>query len=362
VNETANVAIIGGGVIGTAIAAQISQTVDDVFLLEARPRLGLGQSTRNSGVIHAGIYYDAGSLKAFHCVRGSRMLYDFCSRHDVPHSKIGKLIVADSPEPLQSLKERGDENGVEGLEVIDEDRIRAIEPNVASRFALHSRETGIIEAEALVKRLEHIAIENGAHFLTGTPLLSVEKSNGTTMLRTPREVFAARIVINSAGLYADEVAGMFGQEAYKVFPVRGEYAEVVPSRRDLVNGLVYPLPLKSGHGLGVHFTRTTSGALLIGPNSRHVVSKEDYENDRLGVSFFFESGREIVPALRLEDIRLSYSGLRARLRATADPSFADFVIERDPANPNVIHLIGMESPGLTSCLSIAQSVSEMIPA
>lgn len=361
-NETANVVIVGGGVIGTAIAARLASRFDDVFVLEARPRLGLGQSTRNSGVIHAGIYYDIGSRKAFHCVRGRRMLYEFCQNHEVPHKKTGKLIVADSAEPLEALKKRGDENGVEGLEVIDADRIRELEPNVASSFALSSPETGIIEAEALIKKLEQMAVANGAHFLTNTPLVGVEHNNGATKLRTPRESFTARVVINSAGLYSDEVAAMFGHNTYTVYPVRGEYAEVVPSRRNLVNGLVYPMPLKSGHGLGVHFTRTTSGALLIGPNSRHVDSKEDYEGDRLSLDFFFESGLEIVPSLRLEDLRLSYSGLRARLRAASDPSFADFVIESDPQNPDVIHLIGMESPGLTSCLSIAESVSEMIPA
>ena len=154
--DIANIAIIGGGVIGTAIAAEISRHYDDVFLLEASPRLGMGTSTRNSGVIHAGIYYKPGSLKAFHCVRGAAMLYEFCAAHDVPHERTGKLIVADGEDQLpllQDLKRRGDENGVEGLEIVDGEFIRRLEPNIVSPIALNSPNTGIVDAEALIKTL-----------------------------------------------------------------------------------------------------------------------------------------------------------------------------------------------------------------
>jgi glycerol-3-phosphate dehydrogenase len=359
-SEIAGIVIVGGGVIGTAIAAEVSQFCDDVFLIEARHRLGLGSSTRNSGVIHAGIYYEPGSLKAFHCVRGREMLYELCCAHGVPHKKTGKLIVGDDVEELHLLKQRGDENGVDGLLVVESDFIRELEPNVAGSSALYSPETGIIDAEALLRVLEDIATANGAHLLPGTPLLTAEVKDDLVHLGTPRETVKARIVINAAGLFADEVAAMFGFDQHRIYPCRGEYAEVVPSRRGLVNGLVYPLPLQSGHGLGVHFTRTTAGALLVGPNSRYVDSKDDYENDRLDLDYFYEAGREMVPALRLEDLRLSYSGLRSRLRSRDEHTFADFVIERDPVHHGVIHLIGMESPGLTSCLSIARSVGEMI--
>ena len=359
-SEIAGIVIVGGGVIGTAIAAEVSQTFDDVFLIEARNRLGLGSSTRNSGVIHAGIYYEPGSLKAFHCVRGLEMLYEFCCAHEIPHSKTGKLIVGEDLAELNFLKQRGDENGVEGLQIVESDFIRKLEPNVAGSYALYSPQTGIIDAEALLRVLEELATANGAHIVPGTPLLSAEVKDDFVHLGTPRETVKARIVVNAAGLFADEVAALFGFDEYTIYPCRGEYAEVVPSRRGLINGLVYPLPLRSGHGLGVHFTRTTTGALLVGPNSRYVDSKDDYENDRLDVDYFYEAGRAMVPALRLEDLRLSYSGLRSRLRSVNEHSFADFVIEPDPVHDRVIHLIGMESPGLTSCLSIAKSVGEMI--
>jgi len=361
--EAAQVVVVGGGVVGIAIAAELARDLDDVFLIEARPRLGLGSSTRNSGVIHAGIYYKPSSLKAFHCVRGQRMLYDFCAAYEVPHRRTAKLIIAESDEELpalEALKERGDENGVEGLELVDRNFIRNMEPEIVAQCALYSPETGIVEAEALVRTLERIALERGAHLLTDTPLIGAEFRNGLVSLITPRESVHARAVVNAAGLYADVVAAMLGFDRHTIYPCRGEYTEVVPGRSHLVRGLVYPLPLPSGHGLGVHFTRTLSGRLLVGPNARYVSNKENYEEGRAEVADFYEASRRILPALKLEDLRVSYSGLRARLLPEHDHSFADFVITRDPAQPSVVHLIGLESPGLTSALSIAVSVAGMV--
>jgi L-2-hydroxyglutarate oxidase LhgO len=361
--DIANVVIIGGGVIGAAITAEVSRHFDDVFLLEALPRLGLGASTRNSGVIHAGIYYLPGSLKAFHCVRGAPMLYEFCEKHRVPHHRIGKLIVADSDEQqseLEELKGRGDQNGVEGLEIVGSDFIKRIEPNVASPVALYSPNTGIVDTEELIKALARIAQANGGHLLMNTRLLGAEVKNGITLLRTSREEVAARVVVNAAGLYSDVVARMFNNDRHTIYPCRGEYAELPPSRSNMVNGLVYPLPMPSGHGLGVHFTKNMAGTLLLGPNARYVSSKEDYESRKADLASFFESARRIVPLLRLEDLRPGYTGIRSRLVPEHVHSFADFVMGPDPQWPSVIHTIGMESPGLTSCLSIAASVGEMV--
>ncbi len=361
--EAANVVVIGGGVIGAAVTAEISRHYDDVFLLEAAPRLGLGTSTRNSGVIHAGIYYTPGSLKAFHCIRGVPRLYQFCAEHDIPHERTGKLIVADSEVHLpilEELKARGQQNGVEGLEIVDRNFIRRIEPNVASPVALYSPITGIVDAEELIKVLARIATSNGAHILTSTRVLGAGIKNNLAMIRTEREEVAARVVINAAGLYSDEVARMFGHDKHTIYPCRGEYVELLPSARSLVKGLVYPLPLPTLHGLGVHFTKTTARALLVGPNARYVKNKDDYESDRTDLRLFYESARQMVPALRFEDMRMSYTGIRPRLVPEHIHSFADFVIEHDPQWPFVIHLIGIESPGLTSCLSIGMSVNEMV--
>jgi glycerol-3-phosphate dehydrogenase len=360
--EIANVVVIGGGVIGAAVTAEISRHYDDVFLLEAAPRLGMGTSTRNSGVIHAGIYYAPGSLKAFHCVRGVPMLYQFCAEHNVPRERTGKLIVADSEDHLpilEDLKARGEQNGVEDLEIVDRKLIQSIEPNIVSPIALYSPITGIVDAEALIKALERIAKSNGAHVLTNTRVIGAEIKSGQATIRTQREEFGARLVINCAGLYSDDVARMFGYDQHTIYPCRGEYVELLPGAWNLVNGLVYPLPLPTLHGLGVHFTKTTAGALLIGPNARHVKSKDDYESDRTDLRIFYESAAMMAPALRFEDMRMSYTGIRPRLVPEYVHSFADFVITHDPQWPFVIHLIGIESPGLTSCLSIGKSVAEM---
>lgn len=361
--DIANVIVIGGGVVGTAIAAELSRRRDDVFLLEAMPRLGLGASTRNSGVIHAGIYYRPGSLKAFHCVRGARMLYRFCAEHEIPHRRTGKLIVADTLDrviDLEELRARGEANGVEGLRIVERDFISRLEPNVASPVALYSPNTGIVEAEEFLKALERVARNNGAYILSGTRVSGAEIGAESIRIRTQHEEFPSRVVINAAGLYADEVARMFGHDKYTIYPCRGEYAELPPSLDSIVNGLVYPLPMPSGHGLGVHFTKNMAGRVLLGPNARYVKSKEDYEDDRADISTFHESASRITPGLKPGDLRPSYTGIRARLLPEHDHSFADFVIERDPRSDSVIHLIGIESPGLTSALSIAQSVAEMV--
>lgn len=362
--EKTNVVVIGGGVVGLAAVAEIARHYEDVFLLEAAPRLGLGSSTRNSGVIHAGLYYVPGSLKAIHCVRGARMLYEFCAAHHVPCQRIGKFVVAetlDQSPALAAIKTRGENNGVEGLEIVENDFIRRHEPNVASPLALYSPNTGIVDAEELIKALTRIARANGAHLVTDTRLVATEVRAGLTVLRTSHgEEVAARVVVNTAGLYADEVARLFGYGEHQIYPCRGEYAELVARLNNIVNGLVYPLPPASGHGLGVHFTKNMAGRVLLGPNARYVEDKEDYESNPTPLREFYESALTIVPSLQFEDLRPSYSGLRARLRPAHDSSFADFVLRPDPNWPFVIHAIGIESPGLTSSLSLGQAIAEMV--
>ncbi|HYE72459.1 MAG TPA: NAD(P)/FAD-dependent oxidoreductase [Blastocatellia bacterium] len=363
-SDTAQVIIIGGGVVGLAIAAELSHDIENLFVLEAQPRLGQGASTRNSGVIHAGMYYKPGSLKAVHCVRGRRMLYEFCERYAVPHKRIGKFIVADSEDEfdaLDTIKRRGEENGVEGLEIVGREFIERHEPNVASPLALYSPQTGIIEAEALLKTLARLAQENGAHILTDTKVLNIEPLNKqAARVVTSHEEVEAQIIINAAGLYADEIARMTGHGDYIIHPVRGEYAELPPRLSGIINGLIYPLPPAHGHGLGVHFTKNLAGTVLLGPNSIHVTEKDNYENGRASLESFHQSASRIVPSLKPEDFRLSHTGIRARLRPINDWSFADWVIERDRQWPNIIHAIGIESPGLTACLSLGKMISEMV--
>jgi glycerol-3-phosphate dehydrogenase len=378
--ERANIVIIGGGVIGCAVAYELASRWQDVFLLERAPKPGMGASTRNSGVIHSGIYYTNGSLKARFCVEGNRLLHEFCAAHGVPHRRPGKLVVAthlNETSKLESLAANGWRNGVNGLELVDRTAIRSREPHLDGAAALWVPSTGIVSAEDLVKTLARLATDRGAHILTHARVTSLTPREGGIQAgveieaaqegrASTREIVEARCIINCAGLYADEVAAMLGLTGYHIYPVRGEYAEIVRGRADLVRGLVYPLPHPEGMSLGVHLTRTVWDTVLVGPTARYVARKDDYESDRLPIEEFVRRASPLLPDLKAEDMRLAYSGLRAKLvpprdatgNEPAGPS-PDFVITRDPAVPSAIHLIGFESPGLTSCLAIARHVAKL---
>jgi L-2-hydroxyglutarate oxidase LhgO len=359
-----DVAIVGGGVTGLASALAIAQRGLSVCVLEKHPRPGLETSTHNSGVIHGGIYYPAGTLKSKLCIEGRPLLYEFCARHNVPHEKCGKLIVAtdDSEIPrLEALFQTGIGNGVEGLTMVDRAFIRTREPNISAVAAIFSPETGIVEAEVLVNALRRAAEAEGAIFLPGTTLVGADAGSDGVTLRTARETILAATVVNAAGLYADDVSKMLGGDDFTIYPVRGEYAELIPSKRSLVNALVYPLPHAAGHGLGVHVTRSTGGNVWFGPSVKYQDIKGDYESDRLPVEDFAAAARAILPMLTAADLRLAGSGIRPKLHPASE-SFADFMIRRDTRNGRVIHAAGIESPGLTSCVAVGEFVARLSAA
>jgi L-2-hydroxyglutarate oxidase LhgO len=360
--ERVDVAVIGAGVTGLASARAIAHRGLSVCVLERHPRPGLDTSTHNSGVVHAGLYHPKDSLKTRLCVEGRRLLYDFCTRHGVPHVRSGKLVVAHDEREiheLEALQRRGAENGVAGLVIVDRAFIVAREPAVNTRFALWSPESGIVNAEELVKALLRTGTDAGVMFLPGTRLVGADRQAEGMVLTTERESILARTVVNAAGLYADEVSRLLGGEAFTIYPCRGEYAEFTPARRSLVNGLVYPLPHASGHGLGVHLVRTTGGQVWLGPTIHYQARKDDYENDREPLERFAEAVRVLIDGVTIDDLRLSGSGIRAKLHPPSE-SFADFLIRRDRENPAVVQAAGMDSPGLTSCLAVGNLVSEIV--
>ena len=360
--ESIDVVVIGGGVTGLAAAAAIAEGGTGVCVIERHPKVGMDTSTHNSGVIHAGIYYPAGSLKARLSVEGARLLYAFCARHGVPHARCGKLIVALSDAEageLPALQKRGTANGAEGLTLVDRDFIVKREPHAAGIAALFSPNTGIVEPEVLVHTLARLCVERGGYLLPGTRVVGADMAADGIVIRTERESIKAQAVVNAAGLYADRVSAMLGGEAFTIHPCRGEYAELTPSRCARVHALVYPLPHVSGHGLGVHLTQTTGGSVLIGPTTHHQDSRDDYETDRLPLEAFLEPTRLLLPWVTLDDLRPGSTGIRPNLNAPHE-TFADFLIRRDTRNPRVVQASGISSPGLTACLATAQVVRGLV--
>jgi len=360
--EQIDVAVIGAGVSGLAAARAIAGRGLSTCVLERHARPGLDTSTHNSGVIHGGMYYPAGTLKARLCVEGRRLLYEFCADNQVPHRRCGKIIIAnDAAETaiLEDLLTLGRGNDVEGLEMVGADFIARREPQVHAVAALHSPETGIIDAESYVKMLLRAAEAADVIFLPASPLVGGEPLADGIALKTERETIHAQQVVNAAGLYADDVSRMLGGEAFTIFPCRGEYAELTPAKRAIVNHLVYPIPDPSGHGLGVHLVKTLAGAVWLGPTIKYQERKDDYEHDRLPVDAFLAPAQRILRGVELEDLRLSGSGIRAKLHGPTQ-SFADFFIARDRNNPAVVQAAGIDSPGLTSSLAIGKLVADIV--
>jgi len=355
--DRANIVIVGGGVVGCAVARAASLRWSDVFLVEQMPKLGMGASTRNSGVIHSGIYYPPGSLKARLCVAGNQMLRDFCAAHNVPHRYAGKLVVALSAteEPaLEQLAENGRANGVEGLRIIDRSAVRAREPHINASAALEVPSAGIVSAEDLVKTIARIASEQGANLLPRARVVRLDPLRDSVAVTVTldgapaaEETIEARCVINCAGLYADEIAALLENHNYRIYPVRGEYCELVRAKSYLVNNLVYPLPHADGLSLGTHLTRTLWSTVLVGPTAEYISDKNDYEHNRLPVEEFVRRAKPMLPELEAADLQLAPPG---------HGGFADFLIERDAVVPRAVQLVGIDSPGLTSSLAIAERV------
>jgi L-2-hydroxyglutarate oxidase LhgO len=355
------IVVIGAGVVGLASALAIARRGQAVCVIERRARPGLESSTHNSGVIHAGLYYPAGTLKARLCVEGRERLYRFCAAAGVPHVKCGKLVVAQAGEAsaLDRVRLKAEANGAP-VTPVDRAFIHNREPNITAAEALWSPETGWLEAEAYVRALEAQLAGHDGVVLAGTSVAAIEtRSDGAPTVVTPHERIEAEAIVNAAGLHADEISGLAGGERFRIYPCRGEYAELAPKARHLVRGLVYPVPPESGHGLGVHLTRTIGGEVWIGPTIHYQEDRGDYENNRLALEEFLEPTRALLPAVTMADLRLGQSGIRAKLHPPSE-KFADFMIRRDLNNPFLIHAAGIDSPGLTASLAIGEQVARAL--
>jgi L-2-hydroxyglutarate oxidase LhgO len=381
--ESIGTAVIGGGVVGCAVASELAEAgFRDLFLFERRASLGDEQSGRNSGVIHAGIYYAPGSLKAALCVEGNRLLVDFCRRNGVPAENVGKLVVASSPgeiPALENLLARARANGVPGARLLDRAGVKRIEPCVDVPAAMLCPTTGIVQAASLVRALAGRARAAGAEILTGFEVVRVEPSGGSfeiTGRRSGREeTFRAEILVNAAGLGSDRIARMVdpGFRA-EIAPLRGEYFKFNRCRRKeirLEKANVYPVPGAVDVGgrtasvVGVHLTPTfelrpdgsaaIGDVVTVGPEFVAVEDREDYETGRKGADLFLDKARRFFPGLRIEDLEIDFSGIMANLREGTD-----FLVGLDAKHPSCVQLVGIDSPGLTSSLAIARKVRTIL--
>ena len=367
-----DITIIGAGVVGLAIAAQLAHRDRVVFVLEKNERFGQETSSRHSGVIHSGIYYPAGSLKAKLCVEGNRLLYELCGKRGIGHKKLGKLIVAASSEEtgqLQKLKEKGQRNGATGLKLISRSELKEMEPNVEGVAALLSPSTGIIDSHALMEHFAARAKDGGAEIAYRKKVVGLEKVSAGYKVAVEENdkgkfSFDTRILINCAGLQCDKVAELAGididRAGYRLHYCKGEYFTVGGGKNRLVKRLIYPVPEVKGTGLGVHVTLDLEGRMRLGPNTQYVDSI-DYAVDSRHKDSFYKSAKRMLPFIEYEDLEPEMAGIRPKLQGPGE-DVKDFVIrdESDKGLPGLINLIGIESPGLTSSPAIARYVARLV--
>ena len=366
------ITIIGAGVVGLAIAAKLSENCNNVFVIERNKTFGQETSSRNSEVIHAGIYYPANSLKAKLCVEGNRLLYDFCKKHEVPFNNCGKLIVAtikEEYELLNDLKQKAFNNGVDDIRFVNQNEIHELEPNIKCISALFSPSTGIIDSHSLMKQLKTNAINHGVQFVYGAKVMGINKMENGYEIRIndsdgKEYSFNTQKVINSAGLESDKISNMVGlyDESLKIKFCKGNYFRINPPKSKLVTRLVYPVPNPNMEGIGIHVTIDMGGGVKLGPDVEWMEENiYDYSVNKSLHSSFFESARKFLPFLEFEDISPEMSGIRPKVQKPGEP-IRDFYIqeESEKGYPGFVNLIGIESPGLTSCLSIANYVENLL--
>lgn len=365
-----HITIIGGGIVGLAIASRLSERRKNIVLLEKNERYGMETSSRNSEVIHAGIYYPPGSLKARLCVEGRDELYLLCQRHELPHRRITKLITAaenDELGRLEKIFENGRANGVE-LELIDAAGARMMEPNIRTVGAIFSPMSGILSAHAVMDHLYNTSISRGVVVQHRCEVTGIQKKGDEYALEISENgeasAFTSEVVINSAGLNADKIASMIGididEAGYRQHLCKGSYFSVSPTKGKLISRLIYPVPPPDS--LGVHALIDMGGRVKFGPDVEYLPDgKCDYAVSESRKKEFAAAISKIVPAISAEDISPDMSGIRPKLQRKGEPA-RDFIIvhETDRGLRGFINLVGIDSPGLTSSPAIARYVEEML--
>jgi L-2-hydroxyglutarate oxidase LhgO len=366
--------IIGAGVVGLAIAARLSEQKTDIILIEKNSSFGRETSSRNSEVIHAGIYYPHQSLKARLCVEGNRRLYALCEKQHIPHRNCGKLIVAvddDELPQLENIRIKAQQNDVNDLVWLSRDQIAYLEPSVKAAGALYSPSTGIIDSHRLMRHLAAKAQKNGVQFVYAGTVERVEPltaCNYHVHVRYPdgkKDTVSTPTVINCAGLNADLIAASMGididHHGYRHYFWKGEYYSLEKAANSIQH-LVYPVPHPNNEGLGIHVTIDLNGRVKLGPNATYIDQiKDDFSMDRSSQQSFFDAVKRYLPDIAYEDLNPEMVGIRPKLQRPGD-SVRDFIIheETDKGLPGVVNLLGIESPGLTASTAIAEYVHSLL--
>ncbi len=393
---TFDVAIVGGGIVGTATAMALAQAGRRVVVIEAEGKLAAHQTGNNSGVIHSGIYYKPGSAKAKNCADGRERLYRFCAENGVAHERCGKLIVATDPSELPALAEierRGLANGLTGLRRLSGDELREYEPHVAGVAGLHVRETGIVDFPGTTRAYARKVQEFGGEVRTDARLVGVNRDGPELVLATTAGELRARFLVNCGGLLSDRVARLCGIDpGVKIVPFRGEYYELKPAAQHLVKNLIYPVPDPRLPFLGVHFTRMVKGGIEAGPNAVLALKREGYRfwqasardmAEYAGYAGFWKMAakfwrvgamevyrslshrafwlalRRLVPEVKFHDLERAGAGVRAQAVAPDGKLVDDFFIR---GADRMIHVLNAPSPAATASISIGRSIAEMVEA
>jgi (S)-2-hydroxyglutarate dehydrogenase len=394
-SERFDVAVIGGGIVGLGVGREITQRFPRmrVVVLEKEARVGMHQSGHNSGVIHSGVYYKPGSLKAKLCVAGAAAMVEFCREHGVPYAVCGKVIVATSEEQmprLQNLLERGNANGVPGLKMLKPEELREYEPHATGVSALLVPGTGVTDYAKVCEKYAELIVARGGEVRTGSKVVGIRTRDSQTVLETEKGAVQARAVINCAGLFSDRISRMAGEHPeVQVVPFRGEYYDVVPERAALVKALIYPVPDQRFPFLGVHFTRRVHGNVDAGPNAMLAFKREGYRAGDFNLRDTMESltfpgfwrvaakhwrmGKDeaqrsvskasfvaglqrLVPEVRAEDLVPGGSGVRAQAIHRSGALVDDFQFTQ---TKNMLHLYNVPSPAATASIAIGGAVVEM---
>lgn len=354
--KSVQVAIVGGGIMGTAVARELSKYKLDILVIEAEPEVGWGTTKANSGIVHGGFHEEPGTLKAKYCLPGNQMYPQLCEELDVCFKRNGIMLVARNEEEMETVRayyERGRERGV-NVRLLSKEEVFAQEPNLDPGIvgALYAPEGGSVMPFELAAALMENAIHNGAKLLVDNPVINAWSEGEKKYLETPTTIIDADVVINAAGLFSDDLARMFGDDYFSIHPRKGEEYLFDLSLQGLVNSTIFPVPGRLSKGILV--IPTAAGNIMMGPTGDNVDCKEDLGTTHDGFERIFAGAKSLVPSLDPRKIIAQFAGVRAASNR------GDFIVEFSPSVPGLLHLAGIESPGLTAAPAIAADVPRML--